>query len=93
MERASQALGEGRKQQVDEWKQELTGELDQSLQEMQQLAREQDGLAAKAKKNPTDPSLRGEESALQQGVSKASERLGAQAKRSALVLPRSTRAR
>ena len=92
MERASQALGEGRKQQVDEWKQELTGELDQSLQEMLQLAREQDGLADKAKKNPTDPNLRGEESALQQGVAKASERLGSQAKRSALVSPRSTRA-
>jgi hypothetical protein len=92
MERASQALGEGRKQQVDEWKQELTGELDQSLQEMLQLAREQDGLADKAKKNPTDPNLRGEESALQQGVQKASERLGSQAKRSALVSPRSTRA-
>ena len=92
MERASQALGEGRKQQVDEWKSELTGELDQSLQEMLQLAREQDGLADKAKKNPTDPNLRGEESALQQGVAKASERLGSQAKRSALVSPRSTRA-
>ena len=92
MERASQALGEGRKQQVNEWKQELTGELDQSLQEMLQLAREQDGLADKAKKNPIDPNLRGEESALQQGVSKASERLASQAKRSALVSPRSTRA-
>jgi hypothetical protein len=92
MERASKALGEGRKQQVDEWKQELTGELDQSLQEMLQLAREQDGLAEKAKKNPVDPNLRGEESALQQGVAKASERLGSQAKRSALVSPRSTRA-
>jgi hypothetical protein len=92
MDKASQALGEGRKQQVDEWKSELTGELDQSLQEMLQLAREQDGLADKAKKNPTDPNLRGEESALQQGVAKASERLGSQAKRSALVSPRSTRA-
>jgi len=92
MERASQALGEGRKQQVDEWKSELTGELDQSLQEMLQLAREQDGLADKAKKNPMDPNLRGEESALQQGVQKASERLGSQAKRSALVSPKSTRA-
>jgi hypothetical protein len=92
MERASKALGEGRKQQVDEWKQELTGELDQSLQEMLQLARQQDGLADKAKKNPVDPSLRGEESALQQGVAKASERLASQAKRSALVSPRSTRA-
>jgi hypothetical protein len=92
MERASQALGEGRKQQVDEWKQELTGELDQSMQEMLQLAREQDGLADKAKKNPTDQNLRGEESALQQGVEKASERLASQAKRSALVSPKSTRA-
>ncbi len=92
MERASKALGEGRKQQVDEWKSELTGELDQSLQEMLQLARQQDGLADKAKKNPTDPNLRGEESALQQGVEKASQRLGSQAKRSALVSPRSTRA-
>ena len=92
MERASKALAEGRKAQVEEWKQELTNELDRSVQEMIQLARQQDALAAKAKQNPLDPALRGEQSALQQGVQKASERLQDESKRSALVSQGSQRA-
>jgi hypothetical protein len=92
MERAAQSLAEGRKAQVQEWKKELTGELDRSVQEMIQLAQQQDALAAKAKQNPTDPNLRGEQSALQQGVEKASQRLTDESKRSALVSQGSQRA-
>lgn len=92
MDKAADALKEGRKAQVEEWKQELTGELDRSVQEMLQLARQQDQLAQKAKQNPADPGLRSEQSALQQGVQKASERLQNQSKRSALVSPRSQKA-
>ena len=92
MEKAADALQQGRKAQVEEWKQELTGELDRSVQEMLQLARQQDQLAQRAKQNPADPGLRSEQSALQQGVEKASERLQSQSKRSALVSPRSQKA-
>ena len=92
MDRAAEALAEGRKAQVDQWKQELTGELDRSVQEMLQLARQQDALSAKAARNATDPELRGEQSALQQGVQKASERLQAESRRSALVSQGSQRA-
>lgn len=92
MERAAEALAEGRKAQVDQWKQELTGELDRAVQEMLQLARQQDELSAKASHNAADPGLRGEQSALQQGVQKASERLQAESRRSALVSQGSQRA-
>jgi hypothetical protein len=92
MDAAAQALSDGRKAQVEEWKQEVTGELDRSVQEMLQLARQQDALANKAKQNPSDPSLRSEQSALAQGVQKASDRLNSQAKRSALVSPKSQKA-
>ncbi len=92
MEGAARALAEGRKAQVDQWKQELTGELDRSVQEMLQLARQQDALAQKARQNPSDGDLRSEQSALQEGVEKASDRLQEQSKRSALVSPRSQKA-
>ena len=92
MQKAAQALAEGRKAQVEQWKNEVTGEIDQSLQEMQQLARQQDELAARARRNPNDPSLRSEQGALQQGVDKAAQRLQDEAKRSALVSQGSQRA-
>ena len=92
MQRASEALAEGRKAQVDEWKQELTSELDRSVQEMMQLARQQDALAEKAKQNPNDNSLRSAQSALQQGVQKAGDRLQGESRKSALVSPNSQKA-
>ena len=76
----------------DDLKQELTGELDRSVQEMIQLAKQQDALAQQAKQNPMDPNLRGEQGALQQGVQKASERLQQESKRSALISQGSQRA-
>lgn len=92
LERAAQALAEGRKAQVDQWKNEVTGEIDQSLQEMLQLARQQDELATRARRDPTSPSLRSEQGALEQGVEKAAQRLAGEAKRSALVSQGSQRA-
>ena len=44
MERAADQLSQAREQQINEWKKELTSELDQSIQEMLQLSREQSGL-------------------------------------------------
>ena len=70
----------------------MTGEIDQSLQEMMQLARQQDELAQRAKRNPNDPNLRSEQGALEQGVNKAAERMQAESRRSALVSQGSQRA-
>src|SRR5581483_1653361 len=92
LQRAAQALAEGRKAQVEEWKNEVTGEIDRSLQEMLQLARQQDDLAAKARRDPNAPTLRSEQGAIEQGVQKAAERLADEARRSALVSQGSQRA-
>ncbi len=88
MERAAGSLDQARQRQVGAWKEELTDALDRSVQEMMQMAREQDALAGRARQDPAAPSLRGEQSALQQGVQAAQERLAEQARRSALVTPR-----
>jgi hypothetical protein len=92
LQRAAQALAEGRKAQVAEWKNEVTGEIDRSLQEMLQLARQQDELAAKARRDPNATTLRSEQGAIEQGVQKAAERLADEARRSALVSQGSQRA-
>jgi hypothetical protein len=88
MQQAAEAMQQARSGQVAEWKGELTQAIDRSVQEMMQLAREQDQLANDARQNPADPSLRGRQSALQQGVQTAQQRLAQQARQSALVSPR-----
>jgi hypothetical protein len=92
MERAAGAFGAARQQQVDAWKQDLTGALDQSIQEALQLAREQDALRDRAQRGETGGDLRGEQGSLQQGTQQAADRVSAQAKQSALVSPRSQQA-
>lgn len=92
MEGAAQQLADARKAQIDEWKSELTGELDQSIQEMLQLARQQERLEQQVKQG-TDPSaIRGEQGALQAGVQKAGERLEQAGQKSSLLSPQSKRA-
>jgi hypothetical protein len=59
------------------------------VQELLQLAREQEQVAQEARQDPADPSLRSRQSAVQQGVQAAQQRLADQAKQSALVSPRS----
>ena len=88
MQQAAESMEKARAGQVAEWKGELTNALDQSVQEMMQLAREQDQLAEKARANPNDPSLRGQQSALQQGVQTAQQRLQQEGQKSSLVSPR-----
>ena len=88
MQQAADQLEKARSGQVAEWKGELTDALDQSVQEMLQLAREQDQLAQQAQSDPNDPSLRGKQAALQQGVQTAQQRLAEEGKKSALVSPR-----
>ena len=89
MQQAAQDLSQARERQVGEWKAELTDALDRSVNEMMQLAREQDQLAQQAREDNAQPGLRGQQSALQQGVQTAQERLAEESKKSALVSQRS----
>lgn len=89
MQQAAESLAGARERQVGEWKAELTDALDRSVQEMMQLAREQDQLAEQARGENNAAQARGQQSALQQGVQAAQERLSAEARKSALVSQRS----
>lgn len=89
MQQAAQDLSQARERQVGEWKAELTDALDRSVQEMMQLAREQDQLAQQAREDNSQQGLRGQQSALQQGVQTAQQRLAEEARKSALVSSRS----
>ncbi|MBI2796911.1 MAG: hypothetical protein HYX65_09425 [Gemmatimonadetes bacterium] len=92
MQRAADALADGRQAQIGEWKKELSQDLDQSAQEMLQLSRQQQQLAERAQAGENPQDLRGEQSALQQGMQQASERMGKAGKKSSLVSPRTQRA-
>ncbi len=89
MERAAESLADARGEQVAEWKAELTEALDRSVQELMQMAREQDGLAEQARTSEDPSSMRGAQSALQQGVQAAQQRLESEGRRSTLLSPRS----
>lgn len=89
MQQAAQDLSQARQNQVGEWKAELTDALDRSVQEMMQLAREQDQLAQQAREDASQNGLRGQQSALRQGVQTAQQRLADEARKSALVSQRS----
>lgn len=91
MEEAAEQLEKAREQQIGEWKQELTSELDRSIQEMIQLAREQDRLEQEARRGTPPSALRPQQSTLQQGVEKSAERLAQAAQRSSHVSQRSLR--
>jgi hypothetical protein len=92
MDRASKAMQDARSEQVKEWKQELTSELDQAVQEMMQLAREERALEQKARSGSAGDDRRSAQSAVEQGVDKANERLQGAGKKSALLSNRSQRA-
>ncbi len=92
MDRAAKSMQDARSEQVREWKQELTSELDRSVQEMMQLAREERTLEEKVRSATSPDDRRSAQSAVEQGVDKANERLQGQGKKSALVSPRTQRA-
>ncbi len=92
MQRASQSMQEARAAQVKEWKQELTSELDRAVQEMMQLAREERALAQQSRSRSGGSDRRGAQSAVEQGVDKANERLQGAGRKSALLSQRSQRA-
>ncbi len=89
LERAAESLADARREQVGAWKAELTDALDRSVQELVQLAREQDQLADQAREEQSPTGLRPQQSALQQGVQAAQERLEEESRRTTLVSPRS----
>jgi hypothetical protein len=91
MDDAARELSQAREQQVSEWKQELTTELDRSIQEMIQLAREQQGLEQQARRGTSPEALRAQQGSLQQGVEKSAQRLQDAAQRSSLLTQRSLR--
>lgn len=92
MDQAAKAMQDARAEQVKEWKQELTSELDRAVQEMMQLSREERALEQRARGSQGSDDRRGAQSAVEQGVDKANERLQSAGKKSALLSPRSQRA-
>jgi hypothetical protein len=92
MEKSAQAMQDARAAQVKEWKQELTSALDQGVQEMLQLAQQERALEQQARSGQKGDDRRGAQSAVEQGVDRASQRLDEAGKKSALLSPRAQRA-
>ncbi|HEX7981519.1 MAG TPA: hypothetical protein VF461_23105, partial [Gemmatimonadaceae bacterium] len=132
MQRAAQSMQEARQAQVADWKKELTSELDQSVQEMMQLSRQERALEQQARGGSQNSQgsqnaqgsqkpqgsqnspgsqkgsqgsqgqgsqgqdsqgdRRSAQSAVEQGVDQANDRLQGAGKKSALLSPRSQRA-
>ena len=89
MDKAADALASARQQQIGAWKSELAAELDRSIQEMMQLAQGERSLEEQSRAGASAGSLRPEQSALQQGVEKTSERLEKASRASSLLSSRS----
>jgi hypothetical protein len=86
MEQVAQQLGEARKSQIDEWKNQITAELDRSIQETMQLARTQKEIAQRAQQpQGQEQGIKADQSAVQQGVEKVQERLQKAARQSAHI--------
>lgn len=92
MDQAAQGLGDARQAQIDEWKSSLTSELDRTIQEALQLGRQESDLAQRAQQGEDKSSLQAEQSAVDQGTQRASERLQRASRQSALVSGNSQRA-
>jgi hypothetical protein len=93
MEQAAQAMQDARDAQVSEWKKELTGDLDQTIQEMLQMAREESSMEQKARAGNGKPDeMRGQQSAVKQGVDEAAQRMQKAGQKSSLLSGRSQRA-
>jgi hypothetical protein len=93
MDKAADAMKEARDGQVKEWKQELTSALDQSIQELLQMSREESSLQQQVKSGAAKgEDARGQQSAIKQGLDAASQRLQKEAQKSSLLSGRSQRA-
>src|SRR4051812_26125905 len=93
MEQAAQAMQDARDAQVSDWKKELTGDLDQTIQELLQMAREESAMEQKARSGDGKPDeMRGQQSAVKQGVDEAAQRMQKAGQKSQLLSGRSQRA-
>jgi hypothetical protein len=93
MDKAADAMKEARDGQVQEWKKELTSALDQSIQELLQMSREETALQQQVRSGAAKgEEARGQQSAIKQGLDAASQRLQKEAQKSSLLSGRSQRA-
>ena len=92
MQQAAERLGQARSEQVGEWKQELTSELDRSINELMQLAREQGRLEQQARQGEGSDDVRAQQAAVQQGVQRTGQRLQEQSRSTTLLSQRSQQA-
>lgn len=95
MDQAALDLADARQRQVAAWKQELTSALDQSIQELLQMARQESSLEERARAASAgrmeSEGLRGAQSAIEQGVALTGERLLREGRKSSLLSSRSQR--
>jgi hypothetical protein len=92
MDRASDAMKDARESQVNQWKSELTGALDQAIQDMLLMARQEQQLEQKARSGESKPDeLRGEQSAVKQGLDNAAQKLQKEGQKTSLLSGRSQR--
>ncbi len=91
MSRAAQQLADARQAQVDAWKDDLSQQLDRSINETQQLARQQAELEQRLRQEGAS-AVRGDQGAVQQGVQQAAERLEQAGRSSSLLSQRSQKA-
>ncbi len=92
MDRAASSVASARAEQISAWKQDLTGALDQSIQQTQQMAQQQDALREQAQQGNMGSEVRGQQDAIQRELQQAADRVSQQARQSALVSPRSQQA-
>jgi hypothetical protein len=92
MGQAAQQLADARNSQIGEWKNAVTSELDRSIQETLQMARQEDALAKQAQQGGDGAGMKSEQSAIQQGVDQANSRLQGAGRQSALISGNSQRA-
>jgi len=92
MDRAADAMKDARESQVNQWKSELTNALDQSIQDMLQMARQEQQLEQKARSGESKPDdLRGEQSAVKQGLDNTAQKLQKEGQKTSLLSGRSQR--
>ncbi|HET9454954.1 MAG TPA: hypothetical protein VFO66_11780 [Gemmatimonadaceae bacterium] len=96
MQQAAKDMEAARDQQVGEWKKELTDALDQSIQELLQMAREEQQLEEQARQSAQSgqnkDQMRGQQSAVKQGVDQTADRMQKEGQKSSLLSGRSQRA-
>ncbi|MBX9927777.1 MAG: hypothetical protein K2X99_02590, partial [Gemmatimonadaceae bacterium] len=92
LEAAAQSLQTGREAQVGAWKEEVTDDLDRAVQEMMQMAREQDLLAAESKQLRSGTGMQAKQGALKQGAESSMQRVERTSRKSAMLSPKTQRA-